>query len=64
MKKSKDIMNLGKDELEQKQKELKEEYFKLKVRHASGQLESPASLVAVRKNIARVNTVLRQKEGA
>jgi large subunit ribosomal protein L29 len=64
MMRNKDIMSLGKDELEQKRKELKEEYFKLKVRHASGQLESPASLVDVRKNIARVNTVLRQKEGA
>jgi len=61
--KNKDILDLGKDELEQKRKELKEEYFKLKVRHTSGQLESPASLAAVRKNIARVNTVLRQKEG-
>jgi large subunit ribosomal protein L29 len=61
--KNKDIMNMGKDELEQKRKELKEEYFKLKVRHASGQLETPSSLVAVRRNIARVNTVLRQKEG-
>jgi len=61
--KNKDIMDLGRDELEQKRKELKEEYFKLKIRHASGQLESPASLVAVRKNIARVSTVLRQKGG-
>jgi len=61
--KSKDIMDLGKDELEQKRKELKEEYFKLKIRHASGQLESSASLADVRKNIARVNTVLRQKGG-
>jgi len=60
--KNKDIISLGKNELEQKRKELKEEYFKLKIRHTSGQLESPASLVAVRKNIARVNTVLRQKE--
>ncbi|MDR2862059.1 MAG: 50S ribosomal protein L29 [Syntrophobacterales bacterium] len=61
--KNKDIINLEKDELEQKRKELKEEYFKLKVRHASGQLETPSSLAVVRKNIARVNTVLRQKEG-
>jgi len=61
--KIKDIIDLEKSELEQKRKELKEEYFRLKVRHASGQLESPSSLVAVRKDIARVNTVLRKKEG-
>ena len=61
--KIKDIIDLEKGELEQKRKELKEEYFRLKVRHTSGQLESPSSLVTVRKNIARVNTVLRQKEG-
>jgi large subunit ribosomal protein L29 len=61
--KNKDIIAMEKGELEQKRKELKEEYFKLKIRHVSGQLESPASLAAVRKSIARVNTVLRQKGG-
>ena len=57
--KIKDIKDLGKDELMQKLKELKDEYFKLKLRNASGQLESTASLANIRKDVARVNTVLR-----
>ena len=60
--KIKDIKDLGKDELMQKRKELKDEYFKLKLRNASGQLESTASLANIRKDVARVNTVLRQRE--
>jgi large subunit ribosomal protein L29 len=60
--KTKDIIDLSKDELKQKLKELKEEYFKLNLRNASGQLESPASLTKIRKDVARVNTVLRQRE--
>ncbi|NLN60647.1 MAG: 50S ribosomal protein L29 [Deltaproteobacteria bacterium] len=56
------IKELSKDELDQKLGELKEEYFKLNSRHASGQLESTASLASIRKDIARVHTVLRQRE--
>ncbi|HPJ96826.1 MAG TPA: 50S ribosomal protein L29 [Syntrophales bacterium] len=60
--KVKDIRDISKDELMQKLKELKDEYFKLKLRNASGQLESTASLASIRKDVARVNTVLRQRE--
>jgi large subunit ribosomal protein L29 len=60
--KAKDIKELSKDELQHKLKELKEEYFKLNLRNASGQLESTASLANIRKDVARVNTVLRQRE--
>jgi len=49
-------------ELVQKNKELVEELFKLKLRHATGQLESPAMLGSVRKSIARIKTVLRERE--
>lgn len=60
--KTKDIKDLSKDELMQKLKELKDEYFKLNLRSASGQLESTASLANIRKDVARINTVLRQRE--
>lgn len=50
------------DELKHKEKDLREELFRLRMRHAAGQLESPASLVHVRKNIARIKTVMREKE--
>ena len=60
--KIKEIRDLGNDELIQKDKELVEELFKLRLRHTSGQLESPAAMRSVRKNIARVRTVQRERE--
>lgn len=44
------------------EKELKEQLFNLRFQLATGQLENTASLKTVRKNIARVKTVLRQQE--
>ncbi len=60
--KIKEIRDLGTDELRQKNKELGEELFKLRLRHTSGQLESPAMMRSVRKNIARIMTVLKERE--
>ena len=60
--KIKEIRDLGIDELVQKNKELVEELFKLRLRHTSGQLESPAIMRSVRKNIARIKTVLKERE--
>ena len=42
--------------------ELKEELFNLRFRHATGQLENPVSLRNCRREIARVQTIIRQKE--
>ena len=41
---------------------LKEELFKLRFQHATNQLENPQRLGAVRRDIARVNTILREQE--
>lgn len=60
--KIKEIRDLGTDELIQKNKELVEELFKLRLRHTSGQLESPAMMRSVRKNIARIMTVMKERE--
>jgi large subunit ribosomal protein L29 len=60
--KIKEIRDLGADELRQKNKELVEELFKLRLRHTSGQLESPAMMRSVRKNIARIMTVIKERE--
>ncbi|MBA4424113.1 MAG: 50S ribosomal protein L29 [Syntrophus sp. (in: bacteria)] len=60
--KIKEIRDLGIDELEQKNRELVDEFFKLRLRQASGQLDSPAVLGRVRKDIARIKTVLAEKE--
>lgn len=60
--KIKEIRALGVNELKQKTAELKEELFRLKIRQASGQVESTAALGRFRKDIARIKTVLKEKE--
>lgn len=59
-----EIRGLGVNEIQIKSKELVEELFRLKIRHASGQLESTATLGRLRKDIARIATVLKEKEAA
>ena len=49
-------------ELETKLTDLNKELFNLKFQHSTNQLENPQRIVAVKKDIARVNTVLRQLE--
>jgi len=48
-------------ELRQKEKEITEEYFNLKFQQATGQLENTERLPQVRKDLARVKTLLRLK---
>lgn len=49
-------------EMFEKEKQFKEELFNLRFQLATGQLENTARLKEVRKSIARIKTVLRQKE--
>ncbi len=44
--------------------ELKQEFFKLKMQNATGQLEKSHRLPEVQKDIARVKTIIKQKKGA
>ena len=60
--KAKEIHNMTNDELTTKLASLKEELFNLRFRHATGQLENPNVLKTVKKEIARVKTVLRERE--
>ena len=60
--KAKEIVNLSDAELEKKLQELKSELFNLRFRHASGQLENPLAINLVKKDIARVNTVIRARQ--
>ena len=62
--KIKEIRDLGISELKQKNSELVEELFRLRIRNASGQLNSTAMLGRLRKDIARIQTVLKEKEAA
>ena len=62
MMKIKEIRDLGIDELKRKIDTLSDELFKLSLRQATGQLDSPAVKIKIRKDIARVKTVLKEKE--
>ena len=56
------LRQLPADELENKVREMKEELFNLRFQAATGQLESHGRLGAVRKEIARVYTIMRERE--
>lgn len=60
--KAKELKEMSVAELEAKFKELKSELFNLRFQHAINQLDNPHKIVDVKKDIARVMTVLRQKE--
>ena len=57
-----DVRDLSPQELEVKERELKEELFRLRLRLRTAQLEQTHRIVAVRRDIARIQTVRRQKE--
>ena len=62
--KASEIRDLAGDELLAKSRELRAELFNVKVKRSTGQLESTARLKQLRRDIARVETVLREKRGA
>jgi large subunit ribosomal protein L29 len=57
-----EIKDLTTAEIEQKVKSLKEELFNLRFQLATGQLENTARIREVRKGIARMKTVIRERE--
>jgi large subunit ribosomal protein L29 len=57
-----DMRGLDDDELVGKLRESKEELFNLRFQAATGQLENHGRLRAVRKNIARIYTIMRERE--
>ena len=59
--KANELTKLSVDELNEKLAELKDELFKLRFQHAINQLDNPHKLADVKKDIARVMTVIRQK---
>lgn len=62
MKKAKELREMSPEELESRERDLTEEVFNLKFQIAAGIAENPQILRNVRKNLARVKTVRRQKE--
>jgi len=62
--KARELRELSGEELERKETELKDQLFKLKFQHSLGQLENAMKLKNIKKDIARIKTMLREnKEG-
>jgi len=60
--KASEVVMLSTDELEEKLTGLKKDLFFLRMQHATNQLDNPIRISQVRKDIARVKTVIRQKQ--
>ena len=60
--KAKDIRNLTTTEIEKEIKEAKEQLFTLRFQLATGQLEETANIRKVKKTIARLKTIVRERE--
>nr|WP_263314986.1 50S ribosomal protein L29 [Mammaliicoccus sp. Marseille-Q6498] len=60
--KAKDIRNLTTTEIETEIKEAKEQLFNLRFQLATGQLEETANIRKVKKTIARLKTIIRERE--
>ena len=57
-----EIRELTNEELNQKLDELKKELFNLRFQHATNQLDNPRVITDVKRSIARVKTILRERE--
>jgi large subunit ribosomal protein L29 len=60
--KTAEIRDLPQGELEQKLAETKEELFNLRFQNATGQLDNYKRIGQLRKDVARIKTILRQRE--
>ena len=62
--KAAELRDLGADELAVKERDLSDQMFRLRIQKSMGQLEAAHKLKALRRDLARVKTVLREKETA
>ncbi len=58
----KEVRGLSVEKLEAKLQELKKDLFMLRMQHATNQLDNPMQIAAVKKDIARIKTIIREKE--
>ena len=56
------VRELSVEKLEEKLQELKKDLFMLRMQHATNQLDNPMQIAAVKKDIARIKTIIREKE--
>lgn len=60
----KEVRDLSNEELRKQENELREELYNLRFQQAAGTLENPARVKDIRKTIARIKTVLTERENA
>ena len=61
--KAAELRDLGADELTTREHDLNDQLFRMRIQKSMGQLEAPEKMKTVRRDLARVKTVLRQKRG-
>ena len=57
----KEVRGLSVEKLEEKLQDLKKDLFMLRMQHATNQLDNPMQIAAVKKDIARIKTIIREK---
>ena len=62
MMKAKEIKKLSVEELNKKLEDLKKDLFMLRMQHATNQLDNPVRIAEVKKDIARVKTIIREQQ--
>ena len=58
----KEIRSLSAEDLQKKLDDLKKDLFMLRMQHATNQLDNPMQIASVKKDIARIKTIIREKE--
>ncbi len=59
--KAKEVRKMNEEELTAKLADLKKDLFMLRMQHATNQLDNPIKISLVKKDIARVQTIIREK---
>ena len=62
MMKAKEIRELSVEQLNEKVLELKKDLFNLRLAHATNQLDNPTKIADVKRDIARIKTVIRERQ--
>ena len=57
-----EFRDLGADELKQREKDLDDQLFRLRIQKSMGQLEAAGKMKLLRRDVARLKTALREKE--
>ena len=60
--KAAEVRELSVDDLRAREKELDDQLFRLRIQKSMGQLEAPAKMVVLRRDLARIKTILRERD--